>query len=74
MHRAHRDGVALVATRVPAGMLATNPVTGGAYTLTRRSCTCPAGTNGRPCKQRGLYLFLSAIDQARPTTGEAVAA
>jgi hypothetical protein len=73
--RAHREGLRVI----PSGVAGVVFVTSASkpnlcYRVTRETCSCAAGRAGRPCKHRGLAIFMKDImggfgsPQSAPTT------
>lgn len=62
VHKAHLEGCRVVPSGVAGVVFVTSGTRPGiSYRVTRRSCTCPAGQQGRPCKHVALAVFVADI-------------
>lgn len=58
IQRAFDAGLRVEPTDRPDTFLVTNPVSAGAYSTTRTSCSCRAGEVGTPCRHIAIVVFL----------------
>lgn len=60
VHRAHVEGLRVIPSGVAGIVFVTSGTKPGlCYRVTRRSCSCAAGSQGRPCKHRCLAVFVA---------------
>lgn len=58
--------------RATRAMLATSAHSDAGYIVDGDRCTCPAGSFGRPCKHRALWISLHADEYAEAILAESV--
>ena len=61
IQRAHNDGIVIEPSEMPYYVVASNPTNGARYTVSRLSCTCPAGRKAENCKHRAMAIFMADV-------------
>lgn len=65
--RAFMDDLTIAPTDRGDTVTVTNPTSGRSYTVTRSSCTCPAGARGTACKHIAFAVMVADVWHALPT-------